>query len=279
MALTCPRCGTQNPDGNSFCQACGTPLQAAAPPPLMGPPPNIPPPTYQSPYYAAAAGMPYAPVHRTPWVLILSAVLGLVLVMAGCGTALALLNSRNANQASSSGLGSDLPSPSPAGTPSPVPSPSPIPTGPVKASTPTLSLTVPVGWQIANKDSESITLQSPEGDSVTVASGPSNPVQTAQQNKDTVDKVFTDHAPDAKLCPNTKVTAGSLNGASGIFWQLCFTLTSGSQSVQAGAPMFAGANSDGSVYYVVIELAPVSDKDNFITVARPVLASIQWQLK
>jgi len=279
MALTCPRCGIQNPDGNSFCQACGTPLQAAAPPPLVGPPPNIPPPAYQSPYYAPAAGMPYTPVHRTPWVLILSAVLGLVLVMAGCGTALALLNSRNANQASSSGLGSDLPSPSPAGTPSPVPSPSPTPTGPVKASTPTLSLTVPVGWQIANKDSESITLQSPEGDSVTVASGPSNPAQTAQQNKDTVDKVFTDHAPDAKLCPNTKVTTGSLNGASGIFWQLCFTLTSGSQSVQAGAPMFAGANSDGSAYYIVIELAPVSDKDNFITAARPVLASIQWLLK
>src|SRR6266700_2454708 len=202
MALTCPRCGTQNPDGNSFCQACGTPLQAAAPPPVMGPPPNIPPPAYQSPYYAPAAGMPYAPVHRTPWVLILSAVLGLVLVMSGCGTALAILNSRKANQASSSGLGSDLPSPSPAGTPSPVPSPSPTPTGPVKASTPTLSLTVPAGWQIANKDSESITLQSPEGDSVTVASGPSNPAQTAQQNKDTVDKVFTDHAPDAKVCPN-----------------------------------------------------------------------------
>ncbi len=290
MALTCSRCGTQNPDGNSFCQACGTPLAAAAPtpptgpppgapPPVMGPPPGIPPPVYQSPYYTPAAGAPQAPVHRTPWVLIISAVLALVVVMAGCGTALAFLNTRNASQTNSTGLGSDLPSPSPAGTPTPIPSPSSKPGGPARASIPTLSLTVPAGWEIANKDGESITIQDPEGDSVTVASGASSPPQTAQQNKDSIDKVFTDRAPDAKLCPNTKVTTGSINGASGIFWQLCFTLTSGSQSLQAGAPMFAGANADGSVYYLVILLTPVSNMNNFITQSRPVLASIQWVLK
>ena len=26
MAIACARCGTQNPDGNKFCQACGSPL-------------------------------------------------------------------------------------------------------------------------------------------------------------------------------------------------------------------------------------------------------------
>src|SRR5579859_1272044 len=98
MALTCARCGAQNPDGNAFCQACGTPLTAAAtrstpgnppwalappppgppaaPPPgspggVAGPPPGLAPPVqtmgggYQSPYYVPTT--PQAPVHRTPW--------------------------------------------------------------------------------------------------------------------------------------------------------------------------------------------------------------------
>src|SRR5258708_21364068 len=86
MALACPRCNTQNPDTNAFCQACGTPLasfiaQPAAPPmgpppglapPVVGPPPSAPPPgappppQYQSPYYAPAPGYAQPPLHRTP---------------------------------------------------------------------------------------------------------------------------------------------------------------------------------------------------------------------
>ena len=102
MAVTCARCGAQNPDGNQFCQACGTPLSAAA----VGAPPAPPPPSamplaylsppplpvaYASPYYNPAGAAPQAAVHRTPWVLIISAIVVLILVMAGCGTAIALL--------------------------------------------------------------------------------------------------------------------------------------------------------------------------------------------
>src|SRR5665213_2535620 len=96
---TCARCGTQNPDGNQFCQACGTPLAVAAPAmsaplppppgspaPLPGPPPG-PPPGYQSPYYAPSAVGPQPPVHRTSWALIIGAIVVLVLVMAGAATA------------------------------------------------------------------------------------------------------------------------------------------------------------------------------------------------
>src|SRR6202158_4971945 len=107
MALTCARCGAQNPDGNQFCQACGTPLSAAAvggpPPPPSGPPlayaspPPLayasPPPlpvAYASPYHDPAGAAPQAAVHRTPWVLIISAIVVLFLVMAGWGTAIAL---------------------------------------------------------------------------------------------------------------------------------------------------------------------------------------------
>src|SRR5882672_10480899 len=129
MAVTCARCGTQNPDGNQFCQACGTPLAvavaappAAAPtaPAMPGPPPMPPPPgAYQSPYYAPSAVGPQPPVHRTPWVLIISGIVVLVLIMAGCGTAFAILGSRASNNQGGSGI---LPSPSPAGSPSPLPS-------------------------------------------------------------------------------------------------------------------------------------------------------------
>src|SRR6058998_3945247 len=141
MPLTCGRCGNQNPDGNAFCQVCGTPLAArsqpsavAAPPPApVGPPGYMPPPPagpppgyapgppagmappmagpggYQSPYYAPSA--PGAGVHRTPWMLIIAGVVALIVLMAGCGTALALIGGRSNSGNNTSGTTiSDLPS-------------------------------------------------------------------------------------------------------------------------------------------------------------------------
>src|SRR5258708_3766010 len=185
MALACPRCSTQNPDTNAFCQACGTPLasfiaQPAAPP--MGPPPGLAPPVVGPPPSAPPPGAPPPPQYQSPYY-------------------------------------------APATT-----------------------------------------------------SGTSNPPQTAQQNKDSLDKSLAAKSPDAHQCPNTKVTNGSLNGAAGIFWQMCFTLTSGSQSVQAAAPLFAGANADGSVVYRIVLVTLASNKDNFIAEAAPGLASIKWGL-
>src|SRR3981081_376602 len=51
----------------------------ASPPPL--------PVSYASPYYSPAAAAPQVPVHRTPWMLIIAAVVGLVVVLAGGRTA------------------------------------------------------------------------------------------------------------------------------------------------------------------------------------------------
>src|SRR3989442_10623333 len=112
MALTCARCGAQNPDGNLYCQACGTPLTAAgavagAPPPappeappgaFAGPPVGIAPPVvgptgYQSPYFTPSGVA--APFHRTPWMLIIAGVLALTVLMAGIGTPLAGTGKRN----------------------------------------------------------------------------------------------------------------------------------------------------------------------------------------
>ena len=284
MAVTCARCGTQNPDGNQFCQACGTPLAVAVAPPqpappstLPGPPPGAPPPpgAYQSPYYQPSAVGPQPPVHRTPWTLIIAAIVVLVLIMAGCGTAIAVLGNRVAGNQGGSGI---LPSPSPAGTPSPGTTPPTTISGSTVANKGEV-LTLPPGWTVQSKDDQSIALTNPNGDgSIAVGSGASSPAQTAQQNKDEVDKFFSGKYPDTKNCPGSKTTNGTLNGAPGIFWELCFTVTSGGQSIQAASPVFAGANSDGSVYYVVILLTPKSNLDAFITESAPVLKSIQWKL-
>jgi zinc ribbon protein len=294
MALTCARCGTQNPDGNSFCQSCGTPLAAVAPRPpvgpppvgpppvgpppgapavMMGPPPDLPPPTYQSPYYAPAPGVFQPPVHRTPWVLIVSAVVGLVVIMAGCGTAFAFLNARN-NQTTSD----VLPSPSPAGTPSPVPSSTPT-EGPGTSSA--VSVTVPPGW-VASKNDPDITLTNPAGDgSVAVSSGIDNPPQTAQQIKDVIDKNLAKESAYQGIapCSNTTTRSGSVGGVAGIWWQLCFTATAGGQSFPGEFSLWVGANSSGSVGYGVILFTLQSRMSAFMTEAQPVLASIQWKLK
>src|SRR5260370_26305146 len=164
-----PGWNRQTPDTNAFCRACGTPLasfiaQPAAPPmgpppglapPVVGPPPSAPPPgapppQYQSPYYAPAPGYAQPPIHRTPWVLIVSAVVGLVVIMAGAGTAYAFLSNRNSNPSGSSEL---LPSPSPAGSPSPVASPTATPASGGTASNATFSVTVPAGLGISTKGS------------------------------------------------------------------------------------------------------------------------------
>ena len=302
MALTCARCGAQNPDGNQFCQACGTPLQVAAPAGAVPPAPAAPPqapwpaappppstapplayaspppiaPAYASPYYSPGTAYPQAPVHRTPWVLIVSAVVVLIVLMAGCGTALALFNKGTAGIGG--GITPDLSSPSPAGSPSPVVSPAII-GGPI-ASNSGVTVPVPTGWVVDSQDAEQITLTDPNTSGVmTVASAQSIPKATAQQQKDATDQGLLGKYPDLKNCPNTKTTTGSLNGAAGIFWTLCFTLTSGSQSFPAAASMFVGTNADGSVYYGLILLSRQENLQNFVNEAAPVVKGIQWKLK
>ena len=218
-------------------------------------------------------------MHRTPWTLIIAAVVALVLVMAGVGTVMALALGNHKTQ--TAGFTGTLSSPSPAGSPASSPSPQPTkPSGNGAVSNSGLSVVVPTGWTIINKDAETITLQSPNGDgSITLGSGPSSPPQTAQQNKAQLDQLFTQKYPDTKACPGTTTSTGSLNGAAGIYWQLCFTLTSGQQSIQVGAPLFAGANASGSVYFAALLETEVSNMDKFISEAKPVFASVQWTLK
>src|SRR5437879_804568 len=290
MALTCARCGAQNPDGNLYCQACGTPLTAAgavagappAAPPgaFAGPPVGVAPPVvgptgYQSPYYTPSGVT--APVHRTPWMLIIAGVLALTVLMAGLGTALAVIGNRNSP--GGSGIGSPLTSPAPGVTPTPVGSPTSKPGATTTESNDGLTVTVPPGWSVASKDGETIILMYPntEGD-VTLASGPSSPAQSAQDNKTSIDGYFKGKYPDTRTCPNTSTTNTTFNGAKGISWTMCFTLTSGSHSVPAAASIFAGANASGSVYYVVMVLTRQDNLQAYLNVTKPVLQGVHWKL-
>jgi hypothetical protein len=288
MALQCARCGAQNPDGNLYCQACGTPLtapvaaQAPAAPPVASfapPPPGMAPPTfgqggYQSPYYQPSGVA--VPVHRTPWMLIIAGVVALVVLLGGFGTAFAVLASHGGNNTAGTGVG-DVPSPTPAITPSPIASPTST-TGTTESNN-GLTVPVPAGWSVASKDNESIVLSDPNGDgSVSLGSGPSVPAQTAQDNKTTVDNYLKSKYPDTRECPNTSAKNTTFNGAPGISWSLCFTLTSGANNVPAAASLFAGANSSGSVYYAVLVLTRQDNLQSYLNTAKPVLQGVVWKL-
>jgi len=288
MALTCARCGAQNPDGNYYCQACGTPLTAAAPPPAPipgpppGPPPGLAPPMaagpggYMSPYYSPAGIA--TPVHRTPWMLIIAGVVALVVLMAGCGTALAVFGSRGAQGPTGGGI-AELPSPTPFTSPSPVASPTSTPLGSHTESNDGVSVTLPTGWTVADKDSETIVLYDPgpEGE-VTLASGAMSPAASAQDTMNEINNELKAKYPDTRSCPNTKTTPGSFNGVNGVSWTVCFTITEGAHSVAAAASMFAGANANGSVYYVAFVLTKQDNLNQYLVIAKPVLASVKWKL-
>lgn len=233
------------------------------------------PPGYVNPYPVPP---PTIAVHRTPWMLIIAAVVALVVLMAGCGTALAVFGSRAGGGVNGPGV-ADLPSPTPATSPSPVASPTSTPSGPHVESNDGLSVMLPAGWTVADKDSETLVLYDPgpEGQ-VTVASGSMRPVQTAQENMNEITNELKAKYPDTRTCPNTRASSSTLNGAKGFSWTLCFTVTSGASSLPAAASIFAGANSSGSIYYIAFAITRQDNLSSYVAVARPVLTSIQWKL-
>src|SRR5437763_10575094 len=137
--------------------------------------------------------------------------------VAGFGTALALIGAR---PPSTNGGGiADLPTPRPATSPSPVGSPPTVPTGRATQSSDGLSVVLPVGWTVADRDNETLVLSDPNNEGeVTVASGASSPPQTAQDNKSSIDTELKNKYPDNRNCTGTTTTNGSFNGATVISW-------------------------------------------------------------
>jgi len=208
--------------------------------------------------------------------MIIAAVVALVVILAGGGTALALIVNRSPNPTANSGTG-DLPSPSPGVTPSPIASPTATSTaGNGTESNDGVTIPLPSGWTVQAKDTETIVLFDPSSSgALTVASGVSNPTQTAQDNKNTIDSFFKSKYPDTKACAGSTTHTGTFNGAPGIFWELCFTLTSGSNSTPAVLWVVAGANSSGNVYYLVMVSTAPDNLQNFLNEAKPITSGIK----
>jgi hypothetical protein len=209
--------------------------------------------------------------------MIVAAVVALVVVLAGGGTALALIVNRNPNPTANSGTG-DLPSPTPGESPSPIASPTTT-AGNGTASNDGVTIPVPSGWTVQAKDPEVIVLYDPSSSGVLIVqSGLSNPTQTAQDIKNTIDSGSKTSYPDTRVCPGSTTHTGTFNGAPGIFWELCFTLTSGSSSSPAVVWAFAGANSSGTVYYLVMISTTPDNLQNFLTEAKPITQGLKWKL-
>jgi len=216
-------------------------------------------------------------VHRTPWALIIAAVVALVLVAAGGGTALALLGNHGNPSNASTGIGSTLPTPTPGVTPSPVASA--VSTTGSTESTDSFTVSVPAGWTVQSKDNQSIILVDPDSSgSLTIDSGSSSPAQTALQNKSQIDDYFKSNYPDTHVCANTSTANSTFAGVGGISWALCFTVTAGGHSIAGAASLFVGANGSGSVYYLVMVVSQESNLATFETVCKPVLQSVHWKL-
>lgn len=232
---------------------------------------------YQSPYYAPTA--PVQPVHRTPWLVIIGAVVAVVVVLGGFGTALAVIANRGSSTSTGTTIGAEIPSPTPGVSPSPLASPTSTALGATTASNDGLSVKVPMGWTVATNDVETIILSDPDGyGSVRMASGAWVQAQSAQDDKNAIDAYFKGTYPDTKACPGTTTASGAFNGAKGLSWTLCFTLTDGVHTAPAAASVFAGANSSGSVYYIVVVLTRQDRLQAYLSTSKPVLQSVVWKL-
>lgn len=305
MALACPRCGTQNPDGNRFCLSCGNPLVApppavavpvgaapaspftqpppayVTPPPAAYAPPPGPPPAYQTPYYTPQPGYAPPPVHRTPMLAIVGVVVALVLVMAGVGTVIAVGLSRSSNNQAGVNTAGELSSPSPAGSPSPIPTPSvQAAASTASSSGGTVTVPVPDGWSVQSTDADSVSMLDPDSTgAIEISSGSVSPPTTAVQAKAQVDAGFKQQFPDTKPCAGTGTSNASIGGVTGIEWQLCFTVTSGAQAVPFGALLFVATNGAGTVGYAVAIIAPAGNLSAAVTESAPILKGIIWHLK
>jgi hypothetical protein len=291
--VACSSCGAENPEGASRCEVCGAALTIVA----AGPPSpaegerestgDLPtgvgsgmatPAGYPSPNYVRTTPAPTGTVHRLHWSRIVGAIAAALVLLSVSGLVIALISGQLAGSTSSPGISGQPPSPSPSGTPNPSSSPSPVQTGPTQSNNGE-SVPVPTGWSVVNIDSQNITLTDSSGaGSVTVASGPSSPTETAEQKRDSINRYFESRYPDANPCPNSTSRSGELNGVSGIFWTLCFTFTTGGQSFPAASAMFVGANLDGSVYYEVAVLTSQDNMQSFVDESKPIVQGIQWKL-
>lgn len=274
MPVACLSCGTQNPDGNNFCQNCGRPLTAAAAPPpppvaAQAPPPPPPPPAYQSPYYQPAQPMV---VHRTPVGLIVGVVVALLVLMGGCGVVLAAV----ATHPKPSPVAHVTAAPTVAPTVAPTAVPTQAPSSSNAIGTKTWSANAP-GFKVLKSDDFSASLLTPSQDgTLFIQSGSLN------QSTNTADYIATVMAsiakkyPDASVC--LKPVAESHGGKDGIISGTCYTYTPTNGKAFRAADVFWVSVSGGNVLYVYEVFTDATTFDQVYNKdCLPVIDSITWK--
>jgi len=303
MALTCSRCGTQNPDSNRFCQNCGAQLAASSPapaptpvaPPAPAPTPSATPPSWapSSTYYT-----PSQPVtlRRLPVGLIAGAVVALLILMSGVAVVAAAIakgtvvpgdqTGRTFTPAPSSVPPSPITggnaSPSPVAPPSPVSSPSPTPTsaptGQGSVCNSTLCLTPAQGWTVKSKDDTSVLLayDNPVGFAHFQALKPGSPVKAIDELQRLFDGIKK-QSPDATICQQAQdLTVG---GNKGPYIIACFTFTpQGGQAIKIVELLWIAVSADGTVEYEWDAFSTDSNFDNFLKAVNPLQHTVQWKI-
>lgn len=309
MAVTCARCGTQNPDGSAFCMRCGTPMAATPAQPVQPTPQYTPPPPGGGipPYQAPPPGAPYVPgqsaylppppggtmVHRSSRNAVIAIVIVAVLVIAGGAVAFAALH-----------VGGTTPRPHPTTPPHPTSVPSSRPTAqptlqptltPTQAPTtaPTngpgpngsgttidagfATVFVPAGWTTGNAHSTYIELEPPSKDGLIIVSSESQPSDATNSGLDNallkVDQQQYD--PSAAFCPNYQTATGSLQGSAGAVGidliEICENVTPQNGPAFAAIDAYADgiARSSSGLKSVVINAFAPQDKFDSFVAAIP----------
>jgi hypothetical protein len=279
MPLGCVRCGTQNPDGNNFCQNCGSPLAVAAPVARQGTPlypvqPPAPPPSYQSPYYAP--GQPQQ-ISRTPWMLVVGIIAGLVLVMGACGVGIAIVVPKSTGTPTSPTLGTPAP-PKTRATPGAKPTPTQATAGAQTLSIASLTVTVPADFQVVDKNDNQVTVETPDSDGLIEVQSAKLPRPTTdQQLQQSVLASFKQKYPDANVCGNDDNV--EINGPSGSIVKICFTLTQqNAPATPAAAVYWMATNSAHNVFYEVDGVTEADNFDGFMDATSPFVDSVSWKL-
>jgi hypothetical protein len=275
MAVTCAHCGTVNPDGNTICMSCGSPLGAVPPEAAATasdpPPPDLPgvalpvldeplavpgsttagaqtdQTSFLPPGYAAAGSSPYlpspaagaAPMHRTGHLSVIAIVGIISVVFGGAGAVEAALRTGATTPPPGASAPVNVP-PSGGSGDSTTTQPS---TDGSLTTTPFAKVFVPPGFSINDQGSDYIvlTLDSSDTDAVGVQSEPLTATRTnAELDQDLLAGDQQNGDPSAKFCNAKAPTHTQLIGSGGPITADVITICE--NVTPTGGPAFAAVD-------------------------------------
>jgi hypothetical protein len=141
-----------------------------------------------------------------------------------------------------------------------------------------LTVNVPSGFQVIDKNDDGVTVQTPKGDGVIQVQSAklSSPTSEAQLQQ-AVLAYLKQKYPDANVCGNGDNV--QVNGPTGSIVKICFTLTQQNQpAVAAAAVYWLATNSAQNVFYEVDGFTAADNFDTFMNDTSPFVDSVSWKL-